>query len=99
MGTAYALGCPACPRTFVVSEVDPDCTLSDLIEHLFTSHAGYNRRKAMTMLADARELSEGQVASDMCGSVEPHLAAMCALTRHSGNRHQGPEGEWQTWTS
>jgi hypothetical protein len=37
--------------------------------------------------------------SDMCGSVEPHLAAMCALTRHSGNRHQGPEGEWQTWTS
>jgi hypothetical protein len=39
------------------------------------------------------------VRSDMCGAVEPHLGAMCALARHSGNRHRGPKGEWQTWTS
>lgn len=62
MKIPYALGCPSCTYMIEVSEEDPDCTLSDLVEHILVKHAGYDQRRAMAMLAGARELTETQAA-------------------------------------
>jgi hypothetical protein len=35
----WGLGCPACPRIFQVSEVDPDASLSEVVSHLRSRHA------------------------------------------------------------
>lgn len=57
----YALGCPSCTHHVVVSEVDPDASLSDLSNHIFDRHAGYNRAETNKILAGARELTRAQV--------------------------------------
>ncbi len=58
----YALGCPTCTYHVVVSEVDPDASLSELSSHIFDRHACYNRARTNRMLAKARELTEAEVS-------------------------------------
>jgi hypothetical protein len=58
----YALGCPSCDHYVEVSVEDPDASLSELGNHIFDRHAGYDRRKANELLVRARELTAEQVA-------------------------------------
>lgn len=62
MELAFALGCPRCSFYAEVSEEDPDATLSYVLDHLFSNHAGYDRRRAMAMLAQVTELTEAEVS-------------------------------------
>ena len=59
----YALGCPSCPYYVEVSEEDPDASLSELHNHLFDKHAGYERKAALALLAEAVELTEAGAVS------------------------------------
>jgi hypothetical protein len=62
MNLPYALGCPACRYYEVVSEIDPDASLSELYHHLFNKHADYSRVVTNQMLTDARELTAAEAA-------------------------------------
>lgn len=57
----YALGCPSCRHFEVVSEVDPDASVSDLSSHIFNQHADYDYRKTNELLGQARDLTEAAV--------------------------------------
>lgn len=59
----YGLGCPSCPYYVEVSEEDPDASLSELGNHIFGKHAGYDRAETNRLLAQAVELSEIQAAT------------------------------------
>lgn len=59
----YALGCPSCHYYAEVSEEDPDATLSEMREHLFSKHAGYRHEVAMGLLARVRELTEAEAVA------------------------------------
>lgn len=54
----YALGCPSCRYFVEVSEEDADASLSELGNHIFGKHAGYDRGETNRLLAKARELTE-----------------------------------------
>lgn len=58
----YALGCPSCSYVVEVSEVDPDASLSELHNHIFSKHTGYDRRESLKLLAKACELTEAEAA-------------------------------------
>ena len=59
----YALGCPSCPHYVEVSEEDADASLSELYDHIFSKHAGYDRAKVGPLLAQARKLTEAEAAT------------------------------------
>ncbi len=58
----YALGCPSCPHHVVVSAVDPDAWMGVLRTHLFREHTATARKAPFALLANARELTEREVA-------------------------------------
>lgn len=58
----FALGCPSCTHHTVVSEVDPDASLSELSHHIFRRHADYDRAKTNLLLAAARDLTAEEVS-------------------------------------
>jgi hypothetical protein len=58
----YALGCPSCTHFEVVSEADPDASVSELSSHIFNRHADYDYRKTNELLNQARDLTEMEVA-------------------------------------
>lgn len=58
----YALGCPSCSHFALVSEVDPDATLSAMWDHLSSTHADYDRDLVKVLLADVDELTEAETA-------------------------------------
>ncbi len=55
-GLPFALMCPQCRHSVEVSEEDPDSTLSDMYEHIFSSHADYQRARTEQLLARLREV-------------------------------------------
>ena len=63
MEISYALGCPRCTWWTEVSEEDPDATLWYLSDHLFSRHAGYDRKRSMELLRNVVELDEAQAAA------------------------------------
>jgi hypothetical protein len=58
----YALGCPSCRHFEVVSEADPDASLSELASHIFGNHGCYEPALTHQMLAKASELTEAEAA-------------------------------------
>jgi hypothetical protein len=60
---SYALGCPRCPYFAEVSEVDPDATLSEMWDHLFSKHADYDRTLVSVLLAEVEELTQAEAVS------------------------------------
>lgn len=59
----YAIGCPSCRHFEVVSEADPDASLSELGSHIFGAHACYEPALTNQMLAQARELTQAEAVS------------------------------------
>jgi hypothetical protein len=59
----YALGCPSCRYFVEVSEEDADASLSELGNHIFGKHVGYDRAETNQLLAKAYELTEAEAAS------------------------------------
>lgn len=52
----FALMCPQCPHSVEVSEDDPDATLSEMYDHIFSRHANYQRARTDQLLARVREV-------------------------------------------
>jgi hypothetical protein len=63
MELTYGLGCPSCRFYVEVSQEDPDASLSELGNHIFSKHAGCDRDETNRLLAQAVELSESQAAT------------------------------------
>lgn len=59
----YAIGCPSCDHYVRVSTVDPDCSLSDLADHIFWTHAPHNHELTEQLLAKVRDLTAEQVSA------------------------------------
>lgn len=60
----YALGCPSCGHFVYVSKGDPDCSLSDMYDHISRIHAEFDRARTEQLLAKVRDLTRSQVVID-----------------------------------
>jgi hypothetical protein len=58
----YGIGCPSCHAWLVVSDEDPDASVSDLHDHIYWTHAPSDPVKTNQLLAKAVELTEAEAA-------------------------------------